>query len=311
MIGRNDSIPLILIIRWVITTILFSSKKDVYVQTIMTLSSQTQYFLQLIIESVMNTLPQDDIDQSMMSEMCSMIEDSRLSMESLELSGLEQHVRPIAREEGNDSLVLEDSLSPRKGLDHQYENEIRELEIKVFNLQQNITTQKEETDYIRKQRDELQEEVYRLENEISVHKKVVMTMEGQERRRSLVTDEMNSRYENELKQLREEKDQLQRRVDLYVVENEQCMQELEFLRTNQTETAQRIKKAETDHAEDVRRLKEEVELLTSEKEYLEKQSSQLGVLKQRIEALKEVETSYEQLKRDVCGIWWNESFFKK
>lgn len=302
MIGRNDSIPLILIIRWVITTILFSSKKDAYVQTIMTLSSQTQYFLQLIIESVMNTLPQDDIDQSMMSEMCSMIEDSRLSMESLELSGLEQHVRPMTKEEGDDSLMLEDSLSPRKGLDHQYENEIRELEIKVFNLQQNITTQKEETDYIRKQRDELQEEVYRLENEISVHKKVVMTMEGQERRRSLVTDEMNSRYENELKQLREEKDQLQRRVELYVVENEQCMQELEFLRTNQAETSQRIKKAETDHAEDVRRLKEEVELLTSEKEYLEKQSSQLGVLKQRIEALKEVETSYEQLKRDVCGI---------
>ena len=62
--------------RWVITTILFSEKKVQYIETILTLSPQTRYFLQCTIETVMAVFPQDEVNQSTLSDIQSALEDS-------------------------------------------------------------------------------------------------------------------------------------------------------------------------------------------------------------------------------------------
>ena len=284
-----------MIVRWVITTVLFSPKKDSYIHTILTLSPQTQTFLQLIIESVMNALPQDDLNQSVMSEVCSVLEDSILSATALDPNDIDQTSRPP---QGIDQSF--DLAVGGLGEDQRYREEIHELEVKVINLQQSVITQRDETEFIRRQRDKLQEEVYRLENEISAHKKVVMTMEDQERRRSVVADGLNDRYEAELKQLREEKEQLAKQVDIYASENDNYLRELTFLRTSQDKVTQHCESIQKDHEEEIHRLKEEMDLLMLEKQSLEKQTDQMKVMKQRMEVLKEVERQYELLKREVC-----------
>ena len=284
-----------MIVRWVITTVLFSPKKDSYIHTILTLSPQTQTFLQLIIESVMNALPQDDLNQSVMSEVCSVLEDSILSATALDPNDIDQTSRPP---QGIDQSF--DLAVGGLGEDQRYREEIHELEVKVINLQQSVITQRDETEFIRRQRDKLQEEVYRLENEISAHKKVVMTMEDQERRRSVVADGLNDRYEAELKQLREEKEQLAKQVDIYASENDNYLRELTFLRTSQDKVTQHCESIQKDHKEEIHRLKEEMDLLMLEKQSLEKQTDQMKVMKQRMEVLKEVERQYELLKREVC-----------
>ena len=284
-----------MIIRWVITTVLFSPKKDSYIHTILTLSPQTQSFLQLIIESVMNTLPQDDVNQSVVSEVCSILEDSILSATALDPNDIDQSSHSLRE--------IDQSFDGEIGgieRDQRYQNEIRELEVKVINLQQSVNTQRDETEFIRRQRDRLQEEVYRLENEVSMHKKVVMTMEDQERRRSVVADELSDRYEAELKQLREEKEQLTKRIEIYNSENDHYIRQLAFMQTSMDEARERNNTIRKEHEEEICRLKEEMNLLTEEKQMLEKQTDQMKVMKQRMEVLKEVERQYEMLKREVC-----------
>lgn len=82
----NDPEPLILIIRWVITTILFSEKKRQYITTILSLSSETQFYLQCIIETVMNAFPQDSANSSALSEMHTILEESSISLGNDEAS---------------------------------------------------------------------------------------------------------------------------------------------------------------------------------------------------------------------------------
>ena len=76
--NSNITDSLIFILRWVITTILFSEKKNTYLTIILTLSPQTQYFLQCIIQSVKDLLSQDDADYSTISEACSILEESSI-----------------------------------------------------------------------------------------------------------------------------------------------------------------------------------------------------------------------------------------
>lgn len=83
--NSNITDSLIFILRWVITTILFSEKKNTYLTIILTLSSQTQYFLQCIIESVRDLLSQDDADYSTISEACSILEESSILIDNDEL----------------------------------------------------------------------------------------------------------------------------------------------------------------------------------------------------------------------------------
>ena len=291
-IDRNSPSPLIMIIRWVITTVLFSPQKDSYIHTILTLSPQTQSFLQLIIESVMNTLPQDDINQSVISEVCSVLEESIVSVIALDSNEIGQASHPLHEMDNSFDIAVGDHL--------RYREEIRELEIKVNNLQQSVATQRDETEFVRRQRDKLQEEVYRLENEISAHKRVVMTMEDQERRRSVVADKRSDQYEAELKQLREEKEQLAKQINIYASENENYLHELTFMRTNQNEAEKQYKTTQEEHEEEIHRLKEEMKLLVMEKQSLEKQTDQMNAMKQRMEVLKDVERQYEVLKREVC-----------
>lgn len=78
IMNRNDPYPLMLILRWVITTVLFSDKKSSYITIILSLSSQTQYFLQCIIETVMNAFPQDENNTSAISELHSILEESSI-----------------------------------------------------------------------------------------------------------------------------------------------------------------------------------------------------------------------------------------
>ena len=83
--NSNITDSLIFILRWVITTILFSEKKNTYLTIILTLSPQTQYFLQCIIESVRDLLSQDDADYSTISEAYSILEESSILADNDEL----------------------------------------------------------------------------------------------------------------------------------------------------------------------------------------------------------------------------------
>ena len=83
--NSNITDSLIFILRWVITTILFSEKKNTYLTIILSLSPQTQYFLQCIIQSVKDLLSQDDADYSTISEACSILEESSILADNDEL----------------------------------------------------------------------------------------------------------------------------------------------------------------------------------------------------------------------------------
>lgn len=282
--GRGNIDPLVLILRWVITTILFSAKKTEYVQSILTLSPDTQFYLQLIIETVINTFPHDEMNESAISEVHSILEESQLLY-----SG-----HHIPTEE--DSLDIDNS---RLQLRSHFEEEIRELESRVLTLQQSLAAQKEETEMLRRQRDELQQEVNRLESEVAIQKEVVNGLEGQERRLSLEVEGAAGKYTEEIKLLRETNDQLTQKIAMYSSENEHYIQEVEFLRTSREDETKRYQQMISDYEKELQKLRGEVDLLTSEKEYLAKSTEKMESLKQRIESLKVVETQFAQLKKDV------------
>ena len=180
----NDISPLVLIIRWVITTILFSAKKTDYITTILTLSPQTQVCLQCIIEAVMNSFPLDDADSTSFSEMHSLVEDSALSTEGVS--------------------VRRDSLDPASHADlhDHYEDEIDRLEKQIIALQQSLSNQREETEMLRRQRDELQREVIRMESELKEKREIIHGLEGQERRLSNAVENQSEELKEEIRSLK-------------------------------------------------------------------------------------------------------------
>ena len=275
---------MVLILRWVITTILFSAKKTEYIQSILTLSSNTQFYLQLIIETVLNTFPQDDVNESAISEVHSILEESQLLYNN----------RLIPTEE--DSLDIDNS---RLQLRSHFEEEIHELESRVLTLQQSLTAQKEETELLRRQRDELQQEVMRLEREVAMQKEVVNGLEGQERRLSLEVEGTTEKYTEQIRCLQETNEQLTQKVEMYSSENANYIQEAEFLRTSKEDETRRYQKMIAEYEKELQKLRSEVDLLTSEKEYLTKSTEKMEALKQRVESLRAVETQFAQLKKDV------------
>ena len=273
-----------MILRWVITTILFSAKKTEYIQSILTLSSNTQFYLQLIIETVLNTFPQDDVNESAISEVHSILEESQLLYNN----------RLIPTEE--DSLDIDNS---RLQLRSHFEEEIHELESRVLTLQQSLTAQKEETELLRRQRDELQQEVMRLESEVAMQKEVVNGLEGQERRLSLEVEGTTEKYTEQIRCLQETNEQLTQKVEMYSSENAHYIQEAEFLRTSKEDETRRYQKMIAEYEKELQKLRSEVDLLTSEKDYLTKSTEKMEALKQRVESLRAVETQFAQLKKDV------------
>lgn len=61
---------------------------------------------------------------------------------------------------------------------------------------------------IRRERDELQSEVTKLERELSEQRKTVLQLEGQERRMSLQSESTTSKFTQQLKELEEMNDVL-------------------------------------------------------------------------------------------------------
>lgn len=61
---------------------------------------------------------------------------------------------------------------------------------------------------IRRERDELQNEVTKLERELSEQRKAVLQLEGQERRMSLQSESATSKFTQQLKELEEMNDLL-------------------------------------------------------------------------------------------------------
>lgn len=61
---------------------------------------------------------------------------------------------------------------------------------------------------IRRERDELQNEVTKLERELSEQRKTVLQLEGQERRMSLQSESTTSKFTQQLKELEEMNDVL-------------------------------------------------------------------------------------------------------
>lgn len=190
---------MILIIRWVITTILFSEKKRQYITTILSLSSETQFYLQCIIETVMNAFPQDNTTSSALSEMHTILEESSISLQNDEAS----------------FSVLENS---RMELRHRFEGvygamklhteEIQQLESKLVELQQQLSCEKEESESLRRQRDELQKEVGKLESELREQQQIVKGLEGNERRLSLEAEDLSYKSSEEIRSLKESNEQL-------------------------------------------------------------------------------------------------------
>ena len=111
---------------------------------------------------------------------------------------------------------------------------------------------------------------------------------------------------------------MQKQVNLTVEENEQYLQEVEFLKKAKEEEKNRfsvckninqfivIVQQEMSLKEDeIKRLKTEIELLNAEKEYLSQSAGKVELLKQRIEQLVRIEKEYEELKKEVVQseIW--------
>lgn len=271
--------PLILIIRWVITTILFSMKRTVYIQTIMSLSLPTQSHLQRIIEAVMNTFPPDDETESVVSDVHSILEESQHH-----LSAVWDRSIPI----DSDSL----SVAPAR------DAELRELEHRVLSLQQSLAGSREETELLRRQRDELQSEVTRLEAQLATQKRLISGLEGEGRRMSSQLDDTRVKLTEDNRQLREENEQLQRKIEVFSTENEQTTREVAFLRTEKEEVAQRHQQAVADYESELKKLHGEIAMLTSEREVLVKASQKAELLKQRVESLRSVETQLSTLREE-------------
>ena len=187
---RNDPGSLVLIVRWVITTILFSSKKTHYISTILSLSPQTQMCLQCIIEAVMNSFPLDDENSASLSEMHSLVEDSILSTDSVRY-----------RRDSLDDNGAIDAHDP-------YDEEIGRLEAQIQSLQQSLGNRREEAEALRRQRDDLQQEVLRLEHELAAKKEVIRGLEGQERRRSTAVESQWEALKGEITSLKRERELL-------------------------------------------------------------------------------------------------------
>lgn len=277
---RQKEEPLILIIRWVITTILFSMKRTVYIQTIMSLSLPTQSHLQRIIEAVMNTFPPDDETESVVSDVHSILEESQHH-----LSAVWDRSIPI----DSDSL----SVAPAR------DAELRELEHRVLSLQQSLAGSREETELLRRQRDELQSEVTRLEAQLATQKRLISGLEGEGRRMSSQLDDTRVKLTEDNRQLREENEQLQRKIEVFSTENEQTTREVAFLRTEKEEVAQRHQQAVADYESELKKLHGEIAMLTSEREVLVKASQKAELLKQRVESLRSVETQLSTLREEV------------
>ena len=180
---RNDPGSLVLIVRWVITTILFSSKKTHYISTILSLSPQTQMCLQCIIEAVMNSFPLDDENSASLSEMHSLVEDSILSTDSVRY-----------RRDSLDDNGAIDAHDP-------YDEEIGRLEAQIQSLQQSLGNRREEAEALRRQRDDLQQEV-------AAKKEVIRGLEGQERRRSTAVESQWEALKGEITSLKRERELL-------------------------------------------------------------------------------------------------------
>ena len=218
---RNDIGPLVLIIRWVITTILFSAKKTDYITTILTLSPQTQVCLQCIIEAVMNSFPLDDEDSTSFSEIHSRVEDSVLSVDEVNerkdsLDGASRVDLHGRYEEGlgkhyvesDPNKHYEDDLHKHyeDDLNKHYEEEMDHLEKQIISLQQSLSNQREETEMLRRQRDELQREVVRMESELKEKREIISGLEGQERRRSSAVENQSEELKEEIRSLRSQND---------------------------------------------------------------------------------------------------------
>lgn len=218
---RNDIGPLVLIIRWVITTILFSAKKTDYITTILTLSPQTQVCLQCIIEAVMNSFPLDDEDSTSFSEIHSRVEDSVLSVDEVNerkdsLDGASRVDLHGRYEEGLGKHYVESDPNKHyesdlnnnynEDLSKHYEEEMDHLEKQIISLQQSLSNQREETEMLRRQRDELQREVVRMESELKEKREIISGLEGQERRRSSAVENQSEELKEEIRSLRSQND---------------------------------------------------------------------------------------------------------
>lgn len=218
---RNDIGPLVLIIRWVITTILFSAKKTDYITTILTLSPQTQVCLQCIIEAVMNSFPLDDEDSTSFSEIHSRVEDSVLSVDEVNerkdsLDGASRVDLHGRYEEGLGKHYVESDPNKHyesdlnnnynEDLNKHYEEEMDHLEKQIISLQQSLSNQREETEMLRRQRDELQREVVRMESELKEKREIISGLEGQERRRSSAVENQSEELKDEIRSLRSQND---------------------------------------------------------------------------------------------------------
>ena len=218
---RNDIGPLVLIIRWVITTILFSAKKTDYITTILTLSPQTQVCLQCIIEAVMNSFPLDDEDSTSFSEIHSRVEDSVLSVDEVNerkdsLDGASRVDLHGRYEEGLGKHYMESDPNKHyesdlnnnynEDLNKHYEEEMDHLEKQIISLQQSLSNQREETEMLRRQRDELQREVVRMESELKEKREIISGLEGQERRRSSAVENQSEELKEEIRSLRSQND---------------------------------------------------------------------------------------------------------
>lgn len=86
--------------------------------------------------------------------------------------------------------------------------EIQQLEARIVQLQQRLSSEKEESDSLRRQRDELQEEVGKLEADLREQREIVMGLEGQERRLSMAVEDTNFKSTERIRALEESNKQL-------------------------------------------------------------------------------------------------------
>ena len=82
------------------------------------------------------------------------------------------------------------------------------MESRIVQLQQRLSSEKEESDSLRRQRDELQKEVGRLEADLREQREIVMGLEGQERRLSMAAEDTNLRSAERIRTLEENNEQL-------------------------------------------------------------------------------------------------------
>ena len=86
--------------------------------------------------------------------------------------------------------------------------EIQQLEARIVQLQQRLSSEKEESDSLRRQRDELQEEVGKLEADLREQREIVMGLEGQKRRLSMAAEDTNFKSTERIRALEESNKQL-------------------------------------------------------------------------------------------------------